>query len=87
MSNRPDKETGIQKTNDWYHGPGNMFIDAAVKYRIDAWLSYDRDAARGKVSQEVVNKSLDYHFCLIPIRCHQKLRVEIGWLRRSSRFY
>ena len=73
--------------SDWNYWPGNMFIDAAVKYRIDAWLSYDKNAARGSVSQEVVEQSLDYHFYLIPIKCHQKPRVEIGWLRRSSKFY
>ena len=71
MFNRPDKEAGIHKMNDWYYGPGNMFIDAAVKKRIDAWLSYDKNAARGNVSQEVFDKSSDYHLYLIPIRCHQ----------------
>ncbi len=58
----PDSQGGVDAMVDWDCGPGNMFIDAAMRYFTNGQMEYDRDGewgARGRVNQDVVNMFLD----------------------------
>ncbi|KAF7197354.1 Anhydro-N-acetylmuramic acid kinase [Pseudocercospora fuligena] len=58
----PDSEGGVDAMVDWDCGPGNMFIDHAMRYFTDGAMEYDRDGAwgaQGKVDQDIVNGFLD----------------------------
>lgn len=67
----PDSQGGVDAMVDWDRGPGNMFIDAAMRYYTEGNLEYDRDGewgAKGTVNQGVVDAYLDANpYCnLIP---------------------
>ncbi|KAL2005219.1 hypothetical protein VTN00DRAFT_2429 [Thermoascus crustaceus] len=58
----PDCEGGVDAMVDWDCGPGNMFIDNAMRYFTDGEMEYDKDGewgARGTVNQEIVDRFLD----------------------------
>ncbi|RMY64559.1 hypothetical protein D0862_15319, partial [Hortaea werneckii] len=60
----PDTEGGVDAMVDWDCGPGNMFIDNAMRYFTDGNMEYDKDgswSARGTVNQHIVDKFLDTH--------------------------
>ncbi|KAG9855446.1 UPF0075 family protein, partial [Aureobasidium melanogenum] len=57
----PDSEGGVDAMIDWDCGPGNMFIDAAMRFFTDGEMEYDRDGewgARGTVNQAIVDRFL-----------------------------
>ncbi|KAH7150582.1 hypothetical protein DER46DRAFT_703239 [Fusarium sp. MPI-SDFR-AT-0072] len=57
----PDSEGGVDAMVDWDCGPGNMFIDNAMRYFTNGEMEYDRDgewSAKGTVNQEIVDKFL-----------------------------
>lgn len=67
----PDTLGGIDQMVDWDCGPGNMFIDAAMRYYTDGKMEYDKDGewgARGTVNQSIVDEFLDsnYYCNLLP---------------------
>lgn len=58
----PDSEGGVDAMIDWDCGPGNMFIDNAMRYFTNGEMEYDRDGkwgAQGKVDQAIVDSFLD----------------------------
>ncbi|KAH2869649.1 hypothetical protein KXV31_002732 [Aspergillus fumigatus] len=58
----PDSEGGVDAMVDWDCGPGNMFIDAAMRYFTNGEMEYDRDGewgAQGTVNQAVVDNFLN----------------------------
>ncbi|ORY02666.1 hypothetical protein BCR34DRAFT_492965 [Clohesyomyces aquaticus] len=58
----PDNEGGVDAMVDWDCGPGNMFIDAAMRYFTNGEMEYDRDGlwgAQGVVNQDIVDRFLD----------------------------
>lgn len=58
----PDSEGGVDAMVDWDCGPGNMFIDHAMRYFTDGAMEYDRDGAwgaQGTVDQDIVDAFLD----------------------------
>ena len=58
----PDTEGGVDAMIDWDCGPGNMFIDNAMRYFTDGKQEYDRDGewgAQGTVDQSIVDCFLD----------------------------
>ena len=63
----PDDHGGVDTMVDWDCGPGNMFIDAAMRRYTDGEMEYDRDGEwgrRGTVNQQVVDHFLDTnHYC------------------------
>lgn len=57
----PDSEGGVDAMIDWDCGPGNMFIDAAMRYFTDGEMEYDRDGewgSQGTVNQTIVDSFL-----------------------------
>ncbi len=54
-------EGGVDAMVDWDCGPGNMFIDAAMRYYTDGEMEYHRDGewgAKGTVNQDIVDNFL-----------------------------
>ncbi|KAM0232272.1 hypothetical protein ACHAP5_010792 [Fusarium lateritium] len=57
----PDSEGGVESMVDWDCGPGNMFIDNAMRYFTDGEMEYDKDgewSSRGVVRQDIVDRFL-----------------------------
>ncbi len=57
----PDSEGGVDAMIDWDCGPGNMFIDAAMRYFTNGEMEYDKDGewgAQGTVNQLIVDTFL-----------------------------
>lgn len=61
----PERLGGLDKCFDYDNGPGNVFIDAAMRYFTDGKLEYDKDGewgSQGTIDQDIVDEYLSQEY-------------------------
>jgi 1,6-anhydro-N-acetylmuramate kinase len=61
----PESDGGLDRVFDYDVGPGNIFIDGAMRYFTEGKLEYDKDGLWGKqgtVNQEIVDEYLSHPY-------------------------